>query len=67
MNPPLYLTLITFSEKISKIRKALNSKDCCGEHIIPNNIPTNLFNFQPITLDETLKLIFMTQLISEGI
>ena len=46
-----------FSEKISKIRTALNSKDCTGEHIKPNYTPPNLNNFQPITLDETLKLI----------
>ena len=38
-----------FIEKISKIST--------GEHIKPNYTPSNLTNFQPITLDETLKLI----------
>ena len=46
-----------FSEKISKIRTVLNSKDCTGEHIAPNYTPPNLTTFHPITLDETLKLI----------
>ena len=46
-----------FSEKNSKIRTILNSKDCTGEHIAPNYTPPNLTTFHPITLDETLKLI----------